>query len=93
MINSEIGPVRTGLIEHLIEKLEQGGIATGHARRFARAKEWGLSFQETYYAARSDQAMFESMEAELHELDTFFESDPYLVKHCGFPLRSNFKER
>ena len=87
MNNIAVGAERMDLISKLIDQLNRSGIDTGHAMRFSKAGEWGLSFQELYFAARSNQKVYSDLRLTLDQLDEFFEQDQYLVKHCGFPLR------
>ena len=77
---------RKNLILKLISFLDHEGIDAGHAMRFVKAGEFGLSFQEIFFAAKSNERAFLRLLEPLKELNMFFAQDQYLAKHCGFPL-------
>lgn len=74
------------LIVSMNDYLKNAGIDTGYAGRLMVGGEWGLAFQEIYYAAKSSPEHFESLKDQIDTMNAFFCGDPYLKKHCGFPL-------
>lgn len=81
---------RRQILLNLIDQLEAKGLNIGYSRRLSVGGEWGLCFQEICYVAKVDDAFFESNRAVLEAFDIFFTADPYLAKHCGFPVLPKF---
>jgi len=84
----EFGRTRIDQLTSLVNRLESLKIDTGHARRFLCAGEWGLAFQEIYYAAVADGATYRSLEVELELLNNFLAKHDYYAAHLGYPLLS-----
>lgn len=82
----DVGTARQVQIRDFIGQLESDGIDTGLAKRFAKAGQWALSFQQVYCAAIDDGDFYRAEQVALEQLNNFFALDPYMAEHLGFPL-------
>ena len=82
----DVGKARMSQITGFIDLLDDAGVDTGLARRFAKSGQWALSFGQVYHAAVSDGHFYRSLEVELEQLNNFFALDDYMAEHFGFPL-------
>ncbi|MEO9896762.1 MAG: hypothetical protein ABJD13_12205 [Paracoccaceae bacterium] len=82
----DVGKARISQIIGFIDLLENAGVDTSLARRFAKSGQWALAFGQVYHAAVSDGDFYRSLEVELEQLNNFFAMDDYMAKHFGFPL-------
>jgi hypothetical protein len=74
-------------IDLMLSDADLEGLDYGYGRRLLKGGELGLCFREIFFMAKAHLPFLHKWEVEIQSLNTYFSADPYMVKHCGFPLK------